>query len=69
MQKRKTASFALLPLVLLAACQTTPTTATTADVCKVWTPATYSASEDSKLTVDGNRELNARRDAYCATKK
>lgn len=55
----------LLTLVLLASCQTTPTTATTDNVCLIWTPATYSAKADSAETIAGNRALNARRDAYC----
>jgi len=59
------ASSALLMLGLLAACTTIRTTATTPDVCLIWTPATYSASRDSPETVEGNRALNARRDAYC----
>lgn len=53
-------------LSLLAACQTTPTTATASKaVCAIWTPVTYSASQDSQATIDGIRALNARRDAYC----
>jgi hypothetical protein len=56
----------MLPLlVLLAACQTTRTTGIDKAVCSIWTPATYSASQDSQQTIDGNRALNARRDAYC----
>ena len=65
MQRKWNASPVLLLLVLLAGCQTTRTTGTTVDVCSVWTPATYSAKGDSAETVEGNRALNARRDAYC----
>lgn len=56
----------LLALGLLSACQTTPTIGTASKtVCAIWTPVTYSASQDSQATIDGIRELNARRDAYC----
>lgn len=59
-------SLTLLPLALLAGCSQTLTTVTTDKaVCAIWTPATYSASKDSPETIDGNRALNARRDAYC----
>lgn len=53
-------------LVLLAACQTTRTTAT-ADkaVCAIWSPITYSAANDSEQTIAEVRRQNARRDAYC----
>ena len=53
-------------LVLLAACQTTRTTAT-ADkaVCSIWQSVTYSASQDSQQTIAEVRQQNARRDAYC----
>lgn len=48
----------------------TRTTATTPggskpDVCLIWTPVSYSAKGDTPETVDGNRALNARRNAYC----
>jgi len=52
-------------LALLAACQTTPTTGTDKAVCLIWTPATYSGKGDTQETIDGNRALNAKRDAYC----
>lgn len=63
-KKPSIASSVLLMLALLAACKTTPTTATD-DICLIWTPVTYSASQDSQATIDGIRALNARRDAYC----
>jgi len=59
------ASSGLLMLGLLAACKTTGTTATTAEVCLIWRPVTYSASQDSARTIEEARENNARRDAYC----
>lgn len=66
MRKLSSVSAMLLTLGLLTACQTTPTTGITVDgVCLLWTPADYSAKEDSKQTVDGNRALNAKRDAFC----
>jgi hypothetical protein len=52
-------------LVLLAACSTTRTTGTGKEVCLIWTPATYSAKGDTPETIDGNRALNAKRDAFC----
>ena len=58
-------------LVLLAACQTTPITATTkkADpVCLIWKEQSYSASLDSKPTVDEIRDKNAVRNKYCKGK-
>jgi len=60
-----------LPVLgLLAACQTTRTTGTIDKAaCSIWTPATYSASQDSAETIAGNRALNARRDAYCRGQK
>lgn len=68
MRTISSASTMLLALALLAACQTIPTTGTTDSVCLIWTPATYSAKADSAETVEGNRALNARRDAYCGKK-
>lgn len=62
-------SSALLTLGLLAACQTTPGTATTDDVCLIWDDITYSGSGDTSLTIEQVRELNARRDAYCGARK
>lgn len=65
-KKTSITSSVLLALGLLAACQTTPTTGTASKaVCAIWTPVTYSASQDSQATIDGIRALNARRDAYC----
>jgi hypothetical protein len=58
-------SLTLPMLALLAACQTTPTTGTDKAVCLIWTPATYSGKGDTQETIDGNRALNAKRDAYC----
>lgn len=58
-------SLTLPMLALLAACQTTKTTGTGKEVCLIWTPATYSAKGDTSATIDGNRALNARRDAFC----
>lgn len=55
----------LLMLALLAGCKTTRTTGTTGDVCLIWTPVTYSATQDSTDTVQEVRDLNARRDSYC----
>lgn len=57
----------LLALALLVACSQTLTTATTKSdpVCLIWTPATYSAKGDTAETVEGNRALNAKRDAFC----
>lgn len=60
-----TASAGLPLLGLLASCATTHTTATAPDVCLIWHPVTYSASQDSEETVREVREQNARRDAYC----
>lgn len=67
MQSTLTRSIGLALLSLAAGCQTIPTTGTTGSkpVCLIWTPAEYSASKDSQETIDGNRALNARRDAYC----
>lgn len=56
-------------LALLASCQSIPATATTGrEVCLIWGPATYSAKGDTQETIDGNRALNAKRDAYCKKK-
>lgn len=55
----------LLPLALLASCQTIPTTGTDKAVCAIWTPVSYSALHDTPETIAGVRVLNARRDAYC----
>lgn len=53
-------------LALLAGCSQTLTTATTGkEICLIWSPATYSAKGDTQATIDGNRALNAKRDAYC----
>lgn len=52
-------------LALLAGCSPTLTTATGRDVCLIWGPATYSAKGDTQETIDGNRALNAKRDAFC----
>jgi hypothetical protein len=53
-------------LVLLAACQTTQTTATVDKaVCTIWRPVTYSAANDSEQTIAEVRQQNARRDTYC----
>jgi hypothetical protein len=54
-------------LVLLAGCSQTLTTGTTRSdpVCLIWAPATYSAKGDTQATIDGNRALNAKRDAFC----
>ncbi len=38
-------------------------------VCLIWTPATYSGAGDTAETVEGNRALNAKRDAYCGKPK
>lgn len=54
-------------LVLLLGCKTTPLTATGPDVCIVWRPVTYSASQDSAETIEEARENNARRAAYCGS--
>lgn len=54
----------LLPLVLLAGCQTTPTTSTD-DVCLIWSPIDYHAKSDTPDTVDRIRTNNAKRDKYC----
>jgi len=51
-------------LALSAGCKTIPTTGTD-DVCLIWRPITYSASQDSPETIDGNRALNAKRETYC----
>jgi len=59
------ASSGLLMLALTAGCKTTPTTATGSDVCLIWRPVTYSASQDSEQTIEEARENNARRAAYC----
>lgn len=57
-------------LVLLAACQTTRTTATTDKAaCSIWSNVTYSGSQDSSQTVAEIRALNAKRDAYCGKPK
>lgn len=61
------ASSGLLMLGLLLGCKTTPTTATGSDVCIVWRPVTYSASQDSEQTIEEARENNARRAAYCGS--
>ena len=58
------ASSGLLMLALTAGCKTIPTTGT-ADVCLIWRPVTYSASQDSAKTINEAREQNARRNAYC----
>lgn len=64
--KKTSIALSVLPMLgLLAACQTTPTTATMDDVCLIWQPITYSASGDTPRTVDEIRAQNARRDAYC----
>lgn len=52
-------------LALLAGCQTTPTIGIGREVCLIWTPATYSAKGDTPETIEGNRALNAKRDAFC----
>lgn len=58
-------------LALLAACQTTQGTATTGNkaACALWGDVTYSGSQDSEQTVAEIRALNAKRDAYCGSKK
>lgn len=61
------ASSGLLMLGLVAGCKTTHTTATTSDVCLIWKPVTYSASQDSAETITEVREQNAKRDAYCSS--
>lgn len=50
---------------LLAACQTTPTTATGKPVCLIWRGISYSATSDSGPTIAEIRDNNAKRDAYC----
>ena len=64
-------SWLMLPmLALLAACQTTRGTATdTKAVCALWSGVTFSQAQDSGQTVDEIRALNAKRDAYCGSKK
>lgn len=59
----------LLVLALLGACTTTRTTGTTTDdACLVLGDVIrYSASEDSKSTVDQVREKNAKIRAYCGS--
>lgn len=61
-------SSGLLTLGLVAGCTTTHTTGTTPDVCLIWKPVTYSASQDSSETITEVRDQNARRDAYCANR-
>ena len=65
----------LLVTAVLAGCastRTTPTTGLTAarvvtDVCALWTPVSYDSELDSQETVDGNRELNDRREGFCGS--
>lgn len=52
-------------LALLAGCSQTLTTGTGHEVCLIWSPATYSAKGDTPETIEGNRALNAKRDAFC----
>lgn len=56
-------------LALLAGCQTTPTTATTDDVCLIWQPQSFSGANDTPETVAEARKRNAIRDAYCKVKR
>jgi hypothetical protein len=59
----------MLPLLALAACQTTtPTIGTGREVCLIWSGVTYSAKGDTARTVEEIRALNAKRDAYCGAK-
>ena len=55
-------------LALLAACQTTQTTATSDDVCLIWRAQSFSATGDTPETIAEVRERNAKRDAYCNAK-
>lgn len=59
-------SFVLVLPVLLATCETTPSTGTISnEVCLIWRPLTYSARGDTPETVEQVRAHNARRQAYC----
>lgn len=60
---------AMLAMLPVAACQTTPTTATTGKAeCLLFPPITYSSAEDSEETKVQIRKYNAGRDAYCGVK-
>jgi hypothetical protein len=72
--KSSTAAACALLLTLATGCSTaslsiTPTQTTetriAADVCSVWLPVSYSASQDTAETVLRVRAGNAARDAYC----
>lgn len=53
-------------LPLLTSCTTIHTTATTdKGVCAVWSALDYSAKSDTRETVLGVRQNNAKHDAYC----
>lgn len=51
-------------LTILASCQT-PSTATSDDVCLIWSGISYSAKNDTPETVQGVRVNNAKRQSYC----
>jgi hypothetical protein len=73
MRKSKNPLFLAIPL-MTAACGTTPTTGTIGladtspiyrSICQEWRSISFSASKDTKRTVDEIRGNNAAREEFC----